>query len=422
MILKYYSRYYRVPHANCEFNGKIHVIVPAKSEPLDVLAESMYNNRALLKLGKVTYVLDEYGIDDLSKITTLARGLGYHVIWRERSKGLKANALNHALRELGLENAVLVLDVDSYMTLNDVLKSLALLCKYDAVTPSWEAKNCDDTRLSKGLCLGYKAFFNDVLKGLYVLTGWVPVLGSGSIVRSDVLKKLGLWPESMLEDVELGLLMFLNGFKPAYNQDVRTYVEVPPTYHAFIKQQIRWCYGTANLLRRYFWRLIKSRKGIVITLYLSQYMTYVAHMISFLTLITSTLLNIQFSLITLLIAIITALTSMSYIYIMIGRPCLREIFAFSTMGIVYLLSMPRIAFSFILGLLDVKKVKWIPTPKGSARHFRYGEYHVEYFMTLITVITFIYSILNGLLINALILLPYTTGLIRGVWRLLKGTL
>jgi cellulose synthase/poly-beta-1,6-N-acetylglucosamine synthase-like glycosyltransferase len=68
--------------------------------------------------------------------------------------------------------------------------------------------------------------------------------GTHGAIRKDVLIEAGGWNEKNLtEDAELSIKIFKKGYKSVYLPNLKVRGELPFTFEAFIKQQMRWTYG-----------------------------------------------------------------------------------------------------------------------------------------------------------------------------------
>ncbi|WP_243666833.1 glycosyltransferase [Vulcanisaeta sp. JCM 16159] len=233
--------------------SNIFLVIPVKSEPLDLVETSMKRLASLKTRLNVIYILDNYDNETINIIRALGNKYGLKVIHREKPSGYKGGALNHVIKRIEMSNNdyMLVLDVDSVLSQETVNELTKYVDSTNAVVPHWVASNRDDSSLARGQWIGYLLFFK-VLKALNNLIGWVPILGSGSLVSVGALKSVGYWPEDVLEDVELGVRFFINDLKVTYVDDAIVNVEVPVNYTGFLRQQLRWSFGVGRVIRKYF--------------------------------------------------------------------------------------------------------------------------------------------------------------------------
>ncbi len=341
---------------------------------------------------------------------------GRLAVRRAEPWGYKAGALNDALPHLEGDYLV-VLDADAELT-GDM--SRCLCPEYDYVVPAWTVKNRGASPLAAAQDMGYR-YYMEFLGALHSAVGWAPVLGSGTAVRRDALVSVGGWPISVLEDVDLGIVMFLRGRRMRFDDRCRVSLEAPPDYWAFVLQQARWAYGTGELLRKRAIQVLASERPLrakaAILMYLSQYFPYAALLATYAYVALAAPLPGPHVLgaLTILLG-----TSAMYTYSFCRRTGRfpRCLYSANTVNQAYALAAPRIAAGLAMGLLGLP-YRWVPTPKGSARAA--GNMAVEhaYAVTLMALIAYALSVgpWTGLL--ALVLsLPA----LRGYYRLVRGSL
>ncbi|WP_069807228.1 glycosyltransferase family 2 protein [Vulcanisaeta thermophila] len=407
--------------------GNLLVVIPAKSEPIQLLEEAMRRFSGM----KPIFILDNYPPELRPMIEGMARRYGVKVMFREKAVGFKGGALNHVIKRVEPPNNYLmaVFDVDSSIDPKHLEVLLRYAEHYDAVVPHWVARNGDYSQLARGQWIGYLLLFK-VMDGLQRLIHWVPVLGSGSIVRVGSLRRVGYWPEDVLEDVELGVRFFINGLTTYYVDDAQVYVDVPTNYWGFLTQQLRWAYGATKVLRKYLKDLMSRRGGLTVALYLGQYLGYLLEFLSLLLMVAMVILNIELPLWAFItVATIYIPVLLTYLYSLLrldiehGGNVRRDIFAINAVNLAFIMAMPRLAVANLMALLGVGGINWVPTPKGSVTINKGGAHALPELVMVITVVSvFIASLLRGLWLDSLVLLPYTAGFVRGLWRILKGTL
>ncbi|MGC9153566.1 MAG: glycosyltransferase family 2 protein [Vulcanisaeta sp.] len=427
------SRNDNYEHTNREGASRVFLVIPAKSEPLDLIEQSMKAASINQYINHVdaVYILDNYSAEIINIIKSLGEKYGVKVIHRDKPYGYKGGALNHVVKRLKLtdDDYMLVLDVDSLMSPETLNKLIMHAGSANALVSRWVARNNNDSLLSRGQWVGYLLFFR-ILMALDKLIGWVPILGSGSLINVGAIRRVGYWPEDVLEDVELGVRFFINDLRVRYINDALVNVEVPTNYYGFLRQQLRWSFGVGRVVRKYFWKILRKRHGITVLLYLGQYFAYVLQLISILMLVIMSMVGLNIPLwafISLASVAIPALTLYLYYLLRLdkengGNP-VRDVFAINTVNLAFIMALPRIAIANLMGLLGIGKIEWIPTPKGSRRWHRESVNLLPESMMVILMITaFILAIIHALWLNLLIILPYMAGHIRGLWRLIKGSI
>jgi poly-beta-1,6-N-acetyl-D-glucosamine synthase len=72
--------------------------------------------------------------------------------------------------------------------------------------------------------------------------------GTGYIVRKDVLQKVGMFANHLVDDYELTFRLLRNGYKIGFAPLSINYDEKPPSVAAMIRQRARWGKGFIDLL------------------------------------------------------------------------------------------------------------------------------------------------------------------------------
>jgi cellulose synthase/poly-beta-1,6-N-acetylglucosamine synthase-like glycosyltransferase len=103
--------------------------------------------------------------------------------------------------------------------------------------------NADQNLLTKMFDMEYRIWFKLFLPGLHLLQSPIPLGGTSNHFKKDVLEKLGGWDAyNVTEDADLGIRMFLDGYKVGL-LDSDTPEECPSTFGSWIKQRSRWIKG-----------------------------------------------------------------------------------------------------------------------------------------------------------------------------------
>lgn len=82
--------------------------------------------------------------------------------------------------------------------------------------------------------------------------------GTGFMVASSVIEKIGYNVITITEDTEFSILCALNGYKISFIKNAITYDEQATDFKTSIKQRKRWSYGTLQCLKKYGQKLIKK--------------------------------------------------------------------------------------------------------------------------------------------------------------------
>ena len=80
--------------------------------------------------------------------------------------------------------------------------------------------------------------------------------GTGFIIQTELLKKLGWGATCLTEDMEFTMKAIYNGEKIAFNYNARVYDEKPLTLSQSWRQRVRWMRGHCDVASRYFFKLV----------------------------------------------------------------------------------------------------------------------------------------------------------------------
>jgi cellulose synthase/poly-beta-1,6-N-acetylglucosamine synthase-like glycosyltransferase len=103
--------------------------------------------------------------------------------------------------------------------------------------------NRDHNLLTRWFTAEYSVWFDQLLPGLQALDVAIPLGGTSNHFLTARLRELGGWnPYNVTEDAELGVRIFLRGWKTAI-LDSTTYEEATSRYRNWTRQRSRWVKG-----------------------------------------------------------------------------------------------------------------------------------------------------------------------------------
>lgn len=264
---------------------RLSVIVPIRNEKPELimrLLKSIANADYDLGRLEVIIVSDDPRNQFLkikNRIYDLKNSLPYEIsiFHRERPQGFKAGALNYALKYVKGE-IIVVFDADTIVPKNFFIKAINKMIgeNFDALMVKWSPLNPKETLLSEAIGQMQLFSFKTLFEGRFNTFGYCCIAGSGFLIRKIVLEEMGGFNEKcLLEDVDLGLRLFLKKYKIGYQPSNYVMLEVPSTYIAYRGQQERWAYGAIQLIKKYLIKILASKRNftsrIEYILYLSQY-------------------------------------------------------------------------------------------------------------------------------------------------------
>ncbi|SFS02171.1 biofilm PGA synthesis N-glycosyltransferase PgaC [Dyella sp. OK004] len=179
-----------------------------------------------------------------------------------RCNGGKANALNVGLRHATYPLTV-TLDADSYLY-SEALRRLVERFLSDppdtaAVAGAVLVRN---SRLNLITRMQEWDYFHGIaaVKRLQSLfQGTLVAQGAFSLYRTDVLRSVGGWPDSVGEDIVLTWAILRRGYRVGYCEDAITFTNAPTTFHQFIRQRQRWSRGLIEAFKTHGGLLFQRR-------------------------------------------------------------------------------------------------------------------------------------------------------------------
>lgn len=108
--------------------------------------------------------------------------------------------------------------------------------------------NAEENLLTKFSGMEYRIWYEYLLKGLRLLDMPIPLGGTSNHFKMEYLRQVGGWDAyNVTEDADLGLRLFLNGYKVAM-LDSYTLEEAPLTIGNWLGQRARWIKGFIQTL------------------------------------------------------------------------------------------------------------------------------------------------------------------------------
>src|SRR5262245_43103956 len=93
---------------------------------------------------------------------------------------------------------------------------------------------------------------------------WVHFHGTAGVLRRRALDDVGGWNcLTEVEDIELSIQTYLQGWNVVYLDRLRVPSELPEPMSGFLVQQLRWKRGWIRVLTHYGWEIWKSRAPLL---------------------------------------------------------------------------------------------------------------------------------------------------------------
>ena len=164
---------------------------------------------------------------------------------KEAGKGI---ALNYGV-ENSAGNYLMVLDSDGLLTRDFLEKALPLFDgDFCAVQGRYVPSNRSFNFVTRMLALEGDLWSTPFMTIRTCIGRRCPLGGTGYIVRKDILSKVGLFANHLVDDYELTSRLLKKGYKIAFAPLSINYDEKPPTLDFMLRQRARWAKGFIDLL------------------------------------------------------------------------------------------------------------------------------------------------------------------------------
>ena len=164
---------------------------------------------------------------------------------KEAGKGI---ALNFGV-ENSRGNFIMVLDSDGLLTRDFIEKALPLFDEnYSAVQGRYIPSNRSFNLVTRMLALEGDLWSTPFMTLRTCIGRRCPLGGTGYIVRKDILAKVGMFANHLVDDYELTARLLKKGYKIAFAPLSINYDEKPPTLDFMLRQRARWAKGFIDLL------------------------------------------------------------------------------------------------------------------------------------------------------------------------------
>ncbi len=247
------------------FQPKVAIHVACYDEPPEVVARTLdslvaqdYPREKL----HVVLVDDSTSAADVEALREACEARGIEFLHRERREGFKAGALNGALRATPPDvELIAVVDADFVADPGFLRDNVGYFAdpKLSFVQTKLDYSNPDESFTARYATLMEHFFYASMMRtrneGNAIL-----FCGTMGIVRKQALLEVGGWTDGHVgEDVDLSCRMLMDGWTSLYVPKVYGKGLQTPTQEAFRRQQARWAYGGARILRDHGRRIVLGR-------------------------------------------------------------------------------------------------------------------------------------------------------------------
>jgi cellulose synthase/poly-beta-1,6-N-acetylglucosamine synthase-like glycosyltransferase len=171
-----------------------------------------------------------------------------HVYELNTESAGKGIALNFAV-EKSQGKYILVLDSDGLLTHDFVERALPMFkSNYAAVQGRFIPSNRNFNFVTRMLSLEGDLWSTPFMTIRSYFGSRTPLGGTGYIIRKDVLAKVGMFANHLVDDYELTFRLLRKGYRIAFAPLSINYDEKPPTVASMFRQRARWGKGFIDLL------------------------------------------------------------------------------------------------------------------------------------------------------------------------------
>lgn len=234
------------------WKGGVSVLVPARNEADNIegtllsIALSTHHPREII-------VIDDGSTDETADIVKhVAAALNETILLVSKEHGGKASALNTGLAHATYD-IVVTIDADSVMEKSAIATLAAHFNDPDVGAVGGKIYAAPrHNLLSVFQDFEYTVGQNIDKRALHALGAVGIIPGAvGAFRKNDIITAGGYDTDTMVEDQDLTYALHILGKRVHYEPRARAYTEVPSTTRAFVRQRLRWAFGTLQCLWKY---------------------------------------------------------------------------------------------------------------------------------------------------------------------------
>lgn len=215
------------------------------------------------KLLKTVILDDSTDPDYKAKVDEFAKQhKGVKVIRRKDRKGFKAGNINNYLRGGGRKDYdyFVILDSDERIPHDFTKRCLRYFTVDDkiGIVQCSHIATRNENRFMRLLHIGVNSHWPvyQLMKHHY---GFMSLLGHGAMVSRKCYEAADGFPEVVAEDLCFSIEARNHGYYVAFAPDITCEEQYPVDYLAFKKRHSKWTQGNFEFIKRYTWRIIRSK-------------------------------------------------------------------------------------------------------------------------------------------------------------------
>lgn len=203
-------------------------------------------------------------VDEVVKVLEDYYAISIPVLRRSDRSGGKPGAVNNVLRNLPSNIEFLLLcDNDSFLPHNDFLNQALSYFNVPevAIVQFRNVGHVNGTDSHGYNTLSVSVDFYDAFVSFMDRFGWSPFLGHNALMRVSAMRKVGgFTPGQLADDIDYSVKLRLQGYTIRYAREIVAGERHPLTYESLRKRTQKWTYGCTQILVRWGWAVLKSRR------------------------------------------------------------------------------------------------------------------------------------------------------------------
>jgi cellulose synthase/poly-beta-1,6-N-acetylglucosamine synthase-like glycosyltransferase len=193
------------------------------------------------------------------EIDTFARAHDIEVVRRTDKSGFKAGNLNHYLQQADYDYFV-ILDSDEVIPSNFITRCLDYFAHYSnaGIVQANHVATRNRNKFMKLFAIGVDSHW-PTYQTVKHHHGFLSLLGHGAMISRDCYMAAGGFPHLVAEDLCMSIEARNKGYYTAFAPDITCEEEYPISYLAFKKRHSKWTQGNMEFIKKYTWRIIRSK-------------------------------------------------------------------------------------------------------------------------------------------------------------------
>lgn len=195
----------------------------------------------------------------MDDIDTFAREKGIKVVRRTDKSGFKAGNLNNYLKSAEYDFFI-ILDSDEVIPSNFITRCLDYFAFYPnaGIVQANHVATRNRNKFMRLFSIGVDSHW-PTYQTVKHHHGFLSLLGHGALISRECYKDAGGFPHLVAEDLCMSIEARNKGYFVAFAQDITCEEEYPISYQAFKKRHSKWTQGNMEFIKKYTWRIIRSK-------------------------------------------------------------------------------------------------------------------------------------------------------------------